>query len=64
MTYDFHVLLGIAGKGNGEKAIRETAELINTFKPYMVSVMPLGVSKGTELETYRDNLVKTLNSII
>lgn len=56
LTYDFHVLVGItgAGEGKGESAIRETAELINKFKPYMVSVMPLGVSRGTELEEMRD----------
>ena len=55
LTYDAHVLLGVAGNENGDTHIRQTAKLINKFKPYMVSVMPLGVSKGTELEVLRDN---------
>lgn len=54
MDWDVHVLTGFAGKGNGDVHIKETANLINKFKPYMVSVMPLAVTNGTELEGIRD----------
>ena len=50
IEWDSHVMLGIAGKGNSKQHITETVELINTFKPFMVSVMPTGVTKGSELE--------------
>lgn len=51
IDWDAHVMLGVAGKGNSEKHINETVKLINTFQPYMVSVMPTGVTTGSELET-------------
>lgn len=54
MDWDVHVLTGFAGKGNGDIHIKETVKLINKFKPYMVSVMPIAVTKGTALEAIRD----------
>lgn len=55
LDYDAHILMGIAGKGNGEIHIKQTLDLINKYPPYMVSVMPLGVTKGSDLEAIRDN---------
>ena len=55
MDWDVHVLTGFAGKGKSDVHIRETAKLINEFKPYMVSVMPTAVISGTELEGIRDS---------
>lgn len=54
IEWDAFVLFGIAGKGNMDINIEQTAELINTFPPYMVSVMPLSVTKGSDLEVLRD----------
>jgi len=54
MDWDVHVLTGLAGKGNSDLHIKETVKLINKFKPYMVSVMPIAVTKGIELEAIRD----------
>lgn len=50
IEWDAHVLTGIAGKGNGKVHIGETAELINSFPPFMVSVMPTAVTAGSDLE--------------
>ncbi|WP_461205652.1 radical SAM protein [Clostridium sp. DL1XJH146] len=52
--WDALLMTGVAGKGNGKIHIEETAKLINTFPPYMVSVMPTSVTKGSELEVLRD----------
>ncbi len=54
MTWDAIVMTGVAGRGNGEVHITETAKLINQFPPYMVSVMTTSVSTGTPLEQMRD----------
>ncbi|MFI3174973.1 MAG: radical SAM protein [Bacillota bacterium] len=54
MIWDAIVMTGVAGKGNGEIHIRETAKLINQFPPYMVSLMTTSVSTGTLLEELRD----------
>lgn len=54
IKWDAFVMLGIAGKGNSEINVKETTDLINKFQPYMVSVMPTSVTKGSELEEIRD----------
>lgn len=54
IKWDAFVMLGVAGKGNSEINIKETTNLINKFQPYMVSVMPTSVTKGSELELIRD----------
>ena len=55
IEWDSHILMGIAGKGNGEEHIKQTVDLINKFKPFMVSVMPLGVTTGSDLEVLVKN---------
>ncbi len=50
MKWDAIVMTGVAGKGNGEIHIRETAKLLNKFPPYLVSLMTTSVSEGAELE--------------
>ena len=55
IQWDAHVLTGLAGKGNGEIHIRQTAKLINEFSPYMVSVMPTAATGGSDLEILRNN---------
>lgn len=54
IKWDAIVMLGVAGKGNGEVHIRQTAELLNKYPPYLVSIMTTSVSEGTPLETMRD----------
>lgn len=54
IKWDAFVMVGIAGKGNSEINVRETAKLINTFPPYIVSVMPTSVTSGSDLEILRD----------
>ncbi len=48
--WDAIIMTGVAGKGNGEVHITETAKLLNQFPPYLVSLMTTSVSKGTPLE--------------
>ncbi len=55
MDWDALIMLGVAGKGKGKIHIEETAKFINTFPPYMVSIMPTSVAEGTPLEGMRDN---------
>ncbi len=50
MRWDAIIMLGVAGKGKSEVHINETANFLNKFPPYLVSIMTTSVSKGTELE--------------
>ncbi len=50
MRYDALLMFGIASKGNAEINVRETAKLLNKTKPYMISVLPISVAPGSELE--------------
>ncbi len=52
--WDAIVMTGVAGKGNGTKHIKETAKLLNTFPPYLVSLMTTSVSTDTPLEKMVD----------
>ncbi len=54
IAWDAILMLGAAGKG-GENHIVETAELLNKFPPYMVSIMTTSVQDNTPLEIMRDN---------
>ncbi len=55
IEWDAIVMTGVAGKGNGEIHIQETAKLLNKFPPYLLSLMTTSVSTGTPLEKMRDN---------
>ncbi len=55
MRWDAIIMTGVAGKGKGEIHIEETAKFLNTFPPYMLSIMTTSVSSGTPLEAMRDN---------
>lgn len=55
MKWDSIIMTGVAGKGNSEIHIQETAKLLNTYPPYLVSLMTTSVSTGTPLEQMRDN---------
>ncbi len=55
MQWDAIIMTGVAGKGNGEVHIRETAKLLNKFPPYLLSMMTTSVSTGTPLEKMRDS---------
>ncbi len=52
--WDAIVMTGVAGKGKGKEHIEATAKLLNTFPPYLVSLMTTSVTSGTPLETMRD----------
>ncbi len=52
--WDAIVMTGVAGKGNGHVHIEETAKLLNTYPPYLLSLMTTSVSRGTPLEKMRD----------
>lgn len=55
MKWDAIIMTGVAGKGNGEIHIEETTKLLNTYPPYLVSLMTTSVSTGTPLEKMRDD---------
>lgn len=52
--YDALLMLGVAGRGNGEINTRENVKLLNEIQPYMVSIMPTSVIPGSELEKLCD----------
>ncbi len=53
--YDALLMLGVAGRDTGIINTEATIELLSTFKPYMVSIMPTSVTPGSELEEICDN---------
>ena len=53
--YDALLMLGVAGKDEGLKNTEATIELLSTYKPYMVSIMPTSVTPGSELEEICDS---------
>ncbi len=54
IEWDAIVMTGVAGKNRGVEHIEKTAELINTYPPYLISLMTTSVSSGSELEQYRN----------
>ncbi len=54
IDWDAIIMTGVAGKGKGHIHIEETAKLLNTFPPYMVSLMTTSVADGTPLQKMRD----------
>jgi len=54
IDWDALIMTGVAGKDHGKEHIEETAQLINDFPPYMISIMPTSVPKGSDLEVLRD----------
>ncbi len=54
IDWDAIIMTGVAGKGKGGVHIEETAKLLNTYPPYMVSLMTTSISTGTPLEKMRD----------
>ncbi len=55
IDWDAIVMTGVAGKGNGSIHIEKTAELLNTYPPYLVSLMTTSVANGTPLEKMCQN---------
>ncbi len=55
MRWDAIIMTGVAGKGKGDIQIEETAKLLNTFPPYLLSMMTTSVSDDTPLEKMRDS---------
>ncbi len=55
MRWDSIIMLGVAGKGNGDEHIKQTADFLNKFPPYLVSIMTTSVSTRTELERMVQN---------
>ncbi len=53
-AWDAIIMTGVAGKGKGNIHIEETAKLLNTYPPYLVSLMTTSVAQGTPLEKMRD----------
>ena len=43
------LMLGVAGKGNGERNAKQTAKLLNETKPGLILVGTLGVFEGTKM---------------
>lgn len=54
MMWDAIIMTGVAGKDNGAVHIEKTAQLLNAFPPYLLSIMTTSVSTGTPLEIMRD----------
>ncbi len=54
MDWDAIVMTGVAGKGKGKEHIEATAKLLNTYPPYLVSLMTTAVMPHTPLEKMRD----------
>ncbi len=54
IDWDAIVMTGVAGKGRGRIHIEETAKLLNTYPPYLLSLMTTSVSSATPLEKMRD----------
>ena len=54
IEWDAIIMTGVAGKGRGVEHIEKTAKLINTYPPYLISLMTTSVSSGSELEQYRN----------
>ncbi len=50
IEWDAIIMTGVAGKGMGKIHIEQTAKLLNTFPPYLVSIMTTSVAEGTPLE--------------
>ncbi len=48
--WDAIVMTGVAGKGNGNIQVEQTAKFLNEFPPYLVSLMTTSVSEGAPLE--------------
>ena len=43
------LMLGVAGKGNGERNAKQTAKFLNETKPGLIWVGTLGVFEGTKM---------------
>jgi len=54
MRYNALIMMGIGGKGKSAENVKETAKLLNTYKPYRVSALSTSVLKGSELAELRD----------
>ena len=54
MRYNALIMMGIGGKGKSEENVRETAKLLNKYKPYRISALSTSVLKGSELAELRD----------
>ncbi len=50
MHWDSIIMLGVAGKGKSDIHIKQTADFLNKFPPYLVSIMTTSVARDTELE--------------
>ncbi len=55
IEWDAIIMTGVAGKGKGEIHIEQTAELLNKYPPYLVSLMTTSISEGTPLEKMKEN---------
>ena len=49
ITHMALLMLGVAGKGNGERNAKQTAKLLNETKPGLIWVGTLGVFEGTKM---------------
>ncbi|ONI42297.1 radical SAM protein [Candidatus Epulonipiscium fishelsonii] len=50
IEYDALLMLGIAGRDAGINNTKATIDLLSSYKPYMISIMPTSVTPGSELE--------------
>lgn len=55
ISWDALLMTGVAGEGKMAVNVEETAKLLNTYPPYMVSIMPLSVTKGSDLEVLKNS---------
>ncbi|MFI3252149.1 MAG: radical SAM protein [bacterium] len=53
--WDALLMLGVAGKSAGIENTNATIDLLNTYRPYMLSIMPTSVTPGSELEEICNN---------
>lgn len=49
------LMLGAAGKGNGVESAKETAKLLNKYKPVMIIPTSTSIEKGTPLNEMKNN---------
>lgn len=54
IRYAALLMLGVAGKGNGEVNVRETVKLLNRIPPFLVSALTTSAAPGSDLARLRD----------
>ena len=54
IRYGALLMFGIGGKGNGKENARETAKLLNSYMPFVISAVPTAIAPESDLAKMRD----------